>query len=75
MLSVDKGTVIRGLVFTLAWLNTVLASKGYETIPHVDEVHVAMAVTFVVSVWGFVKHNFFGKQGKSHKEAIKNSGK
>jgi SPP1 family holin len=71
----DKGTIIRGLVFALAWLNTVLASKGYETIPHVDEVHVALAVSFAASVWGFVQHNFFGKKGKSAKEAIKNSGK
>ncbi|MEH7116059.1 phage holin [Neobacillus vireti] len=67
----DKGTIVRVLLFVLAWVNTFLASKGYETIPHVDETHVAMAVTFVISVWGFVKHNFFGKKGKAQKEAIK----
>jgi SPP1 family holin len=67
----DKGTVVRILLFALAWLNSFLASKGYETIPYIDETHVAMIVTFVVSSWGFVKHNFFGKKGKAQKEAIK----
>jgi SPP1 family holin len=67
----DKGTVVRMLLFLLAWLNSFLASKGYETIPHVNETNVAMLVTFVISAWGFIKHNFFGQKGKEQKAAIK----
>jgi SPP1 family holin len=71
----DKASIVRVLLFVLAWLNSFLASKGYKTIPYVDETHIAMAVTFVISAWGFIQHNFFGKKGQAQKEAIKNQTK
>lgn len=70
----DKATLVRIIVFALAWLNSFLASKGYETLPVVDETQVAMFVTFVISVWVFVSHNFFGKKGKKQKEVLDRHG-
>jgi SPP1 family holin len=66
----DKGTVVRVLLFVLAWVNSFLASKGYHTIPYVDETHVAMAVTFLISAYGFIKHNFLGKKGIAQKAVL-----
>lgn len=71
----DRKSIVRALVFGLAWLNTLLASKGYKTIPYVDEIHVAMILSFAISAYGFIKHNFYGKKGTAQKEAIKNLGK
>jgi SPP1 family holin len=58
----DKGSVVRLVLLVLAWLNTFLAANGHKTIPVLDETQVALVVTAVVSVWGFVKHNFLKKQ-------------
>jgi SPP1 family holin len=66
----DKMTIARAVVFVLAWLNGFLASKGYKTIPVIDETQVAFAIAFVVSVYTTIKHNFFGKKGKAQKQAI-----
>lgn len=68
----DKGSIVRAIVLAGGFVNTYLATKGYEKIPHVDETTVSLVVTGVIAVWGFVKHNFFGKKGQVQKEAIKN---
>jgi SPP1 family holin len=69
-MGLDKGTVARGIVFVLAWVNSFLASKGYKTIPVLDQATVAMLIAFGVSVYTFYKHNIFGKKGKALKDAI-----
>lgn len=55
----DKGSLVRLVLFVLAWTNTFLVSKGYDPIPVLDETQVALGVTLVISAWGWVKHNFF----------------
>jgi SPP1 family holin len=66
----DKGSVVRAVVLALGFFNTWLAANGYEKIPHVDETSVSLVITGVVAVWGFVKHNFFGKKGAEQKAKL-----
>jgi SPP1 family holin len=54
----------------VANINAILAAKGLATIPVLDETVVALVVAFVINLWGFFKHNFFGKNGKAKKETI-----
>ena len=70
----DKGTLVRLVLVVLTWLNTFLVSKGYDTVPVLDETQVALGITFVVSVWGWVSHNFLGKKGAAQKEALVQKG-
>jgi SPP1 family holin len=69
-MNLDKGTIARGIVFVLAWVNSFLSSKGYKTIPVLDEQTVAMFIAFGVSAYTFYKHNFFGKKGQALKDAV-----
>ena len=71
----DKGTIVRAIVLALGFVNTYLASKGYEKIPHVDDVTVSLVLTGAFAVWGFVKHNFFGKKGAEQKAVLKEAAK
>ena len=66
----DKATLVRLIVFALAWVNAALAQKGLTTLPVLDETQVAFAVTFIVSLWTAVRHNFLGKKGKIQKEVL-----
>lgn len=66
----DKGTIVRGLLFVLAWVNSLLASKGMKTIPVLDQSTVAFWVTFVISAYTFYKHNVFGKKVKQIEDAV-----
>ena len=66
----DKMTIARAVVFVLAWLNGFLASRGYKTLPVIDETQIAFAIAFVVSLYTAVKHNFFGKKGKAQKQVL-----
>ena len=66
----DKGTIIRVVVFLAAWGNQLLVSKGYESIPGFDENNVSLVITLVVSIYAALKHNFFGKKGAEQKAAI-----
>lgn len=66
----DKNSIVRLVIFVLAWLNGLLASKGLKTIPVLDNEQVAGVIAFLVSAYTFYKHNFFGKHGKALKDAI-----
>jgi SPP1 family holin len=66
----DKGTIVRATVLVLGFVNTFLASKGYEKIPHVDDVTVSLVITGAAAVWGFVRHNFFGRKGAEQKAKL-----
>ena len=70
----DKKTIARIVVFALVWVNGWLASKGYKTIPVIDETQVAFAIAFIVSVYTTVRHNFFGKKGQAQKEVLDKNG-
>jgi SPP1 family holin len=66
----DKMTIVRAVVLVGGFVNTWLASKGYEKIPHVDETTVSLVVTGIIATWGFVKHNYIGKKGAEQKAAV-----
>lgn len=57
MLPMNKGALIRIIVFLFAWLNQYLVSKGHSPLPVLGEVEVAAIVTFVVSVWTLLADN------------------
>jgi SPP1 family holin len=69
-MGLDKNSIARLIIFILAWVNSFLASKGYKTIPVLDQATVALIIAFVVSAYTFYKHNFLGKKGKELKDAI-----
>ena len=70
----DKTSIVRFIVILLTWANAWLASKGYEKIPHVDDASVSIAIAFIASAWGFVKHNFIGKKGAEQKAVLQDNG-
>lgn len=57
MSTLDKASLIRIIVFLLAWLNQYLASKGMQALPVLGEGEVAAVITFVVSVWTLLRDN------------------
>jgi SPP1 family holin len=61
---------VRAVLFVLAWVNNVLASKGYKTIPVLDESTVATVITIIITAYAFYKNNIFGKKGKDLKNEI-----
>lgn len=65
----DKSTIIRIVLFVLAYVNAFLAAHNYQTIT-LDEKTVGILVAFAISAYGFYKHNFFGKHGAALKKAI-----
>lgn len=67
----DKGTIIRVVVFALAWFNQYLTSKGIQPLPILDEVFVSTLITFVVSVWTLFKNNYITKKGIDQREVLK----
>jgi SPP1 family holin len=66
----DRGTIIRIIMFILAWVNTYLVKKGLQPIPVLDEQVIAQIILFVVSVWTLWKNNYISKKGKKQKEVI-----
>ena len=66
----DKGTIVRGVLFILVWVNSFLASKGYKTLPIPNENQVALIITFCVSAYTFYKHNVFKKKASEIKTAV-----
>lgn len=53
----NRGAVIRIVVFVLAWLNQYLVSKGLHPLPVLDEGEVSAVITFVVSVYTLFSDN------------------
>jgi SPP1 family holin len=66
----DKMAIIRLVLMLVANVNAILASKGYATIPVLDEATIAIVLAFVINLWGLFKHNFFGKNAKAKKETL-----
>lgn len=66
----DKGTVIRIIIFVLAWVNQLLVSKGMQPLPVLDETILAGVITFFVSVWTLFRNNYITSKGKAQKQAL-----
>jgi SPP1 family holin len=66
----DKGTLIRIILFVLAWVNSLLVQKGIQPLPLISEEVVAEVITFVVSVWTLWKNQYISKKGKIQKEIL-----
>lgn len=65
----DKGAFARLIAFVLAWVNQILVSHGYHPL-NIDDTTIASIITFVVTLWGFISHNFIGQKGKAQKEVL-----
>lgn len=65
----DVGSIVRTIVFILAWVNQFLATKNISPIP-VDEVTISSIITGAVSLWTWWKNNNFShaaqKDNKSY---------
>lgn len=70
----DKGTVVRTVIFAITWLNLFLASKGLQPIPVLDEATVALGLTLIASVWAWFKNNYVTIKGQAQKEELKKKG-
>jgi SPP1 family holin len=57
----DKSTVVRVIVFFLAWLNTLLANTAYD-LSWINEESVSLFVAFVWSLWTGWKDNDITKK-------------
>jgi SPP1 family holin len=66
----DKGTLVRIIVFVAAWLNNYLVQKGFTALPVLSEEVVAQVVAFVVSAYTLWRNNYITKKGKKQKEVI-----
>ncbi len=66
----DRGTIIRIIMFILAWVNNYLAQKGLQPIPVLEEQVIAEIIAFVVSVYTLWRNNYISKKGKKQKEVI-----
>lgn len=58
----DRNSLIRVVLFVLVWVNSFLASKGLKTIPVLDDSQVAGIITFAVTAYGVIKHEFLTKK-------------
>lgn len=50
----DVGSIVRTIVFILAWVNQFLATKHISPIP-VDEVTISSIITGAISLWTWWK--------------------
>lgn len=73
-LGTDKGTVIRSIILALVWINVVLEQNGLNPIPVLNEEVVALALTFVVSIWTWFKNNYVTAKGQKQKEVLDQKG-
>ena len=61
-LMIDKGSVIRIVVFLFAWLNQYLVANGYSSLPILGEDEVAAILVFAASILTLVKSNGLRKE-------------
>jgi SPP1 family holin len=66
----DRGTLVRIILFVLAWVNSLLVQKGIQPLPLISEEVVAEVIAFVVSVWTLWKNQYISKKGKIQKEIL-----
>lgn len=66
----DRGTLIRTVLLFITWVNALLVSKGFETLPVVSEEGVALFLTFITSLWTWWKNNYISAKGKAQKASL-----
>lgn len=65
----DVGSIVRTIVFILAWVNQFLATKHISPIP-VDEVTISSIITGAVSLWTWWKNNNFSHAAQKGQQKI-----
>ncbi|MCO6231344.1 phage holin [Staphylococcus epidermidis] len=65
----DVGSIIRTIVFILAWVNQFLATKNISPIP-VDEVTISSIITGAVSLWTWWKNNNFSHAAQKGQQKL-----
>lgn len=70
----DNGTLIRTIALAITWFNVLLANKGLQPIPVLDDEAIASALAFIVSVWTWFKNNYVFATGKKQKEVLDRNG-
>ncbi|MCF7586750.1 phage holin [Staphylococcus epidermidis] len=65
----DVGSIVRTIVFILAWVNQFLATKHISPIP-VDEVTISSIITGAVSLWTWWKNNNFSHAAQKGQQKL-----
>lgn len=65
----DVGSIVRTIVFILAWVNQFLATKNISPIP-VDEVTISSIITGAVSLWTWWKNNNFSHAAQKGQQKL-----
>jgi SPP1 family holin len=65
----DVGSIVRTIVFILAWVNQFLATKNISPIP-VDEVTISSIITGAVSLWTWWKNNNFSRAAQKGQQKL-----
>lgn len=65
----DVGSIVRTIVFILAWVNQFLATKHISPIP-VDEVTISSIITGAVSLWTWWKNNNFSQAAQKGQQKL-----
>ena len=65
----DVGSIVRTIVFILAWVNQFLATKNISPIP-VDEVTISSIITGAVSLWSWWKNNNFSHAAQKGQQKL-----
>lgn len=65
----DVGSIVRTIVFILAWINQFLATKNISPIP-VDEVTISSIITGAVSLWTWWKNNNFSHAAQKGQQKL-----
>lgn len=66
----DVGSIVRTIVFILAWVNQFLATKHISPIP-VDEVTISSIITGAVSLWTWWKNNNFSHAAQKGQQKLR----
>lgn len=65
----DVGSIVRTIVFILAWVNQFLATKNISPIP-VDEVTISSIITGAVSLLTWWKNNNFSHAAQKGQQKL-----
>lgn len=65
----DVGSIVRTIVFILAWVNQFLATKHISPIP-VDEVTISSIITGAISLWTWWKNNNFSHAAQKGQQKL-----
>jgi SPP1 family holin len=74
---IDRGTMIRTIVLTLALINQFLTAFGLTKIPGTSDEQILVVSTIITSVTaiiGWFKNNYLTVKGKKQKEVLQKNG-